>query len=300
MKKTSRRQFLRRLAPVGLALFSGERAIPTVLGGQAVVTEKSRDERICLRKFSLAKRESLHTRPIGEVVVAVGVSFIGTPYAARTLELPGQEHVVVNLRGLDCVTFVENSLALARCIKLSQLSFDEFKKQLQFIRYRGGAVNGYSSRLHYFSDWIDDNGAKKVVRNVTHEAGGIPYEKTVSFMSSHPSQYKQLGDTSVLEKIKETESAINSRQHLFIRKQELKDVAKGIQAGDIVGITSSVEGLDIIHAGIAIRSNGILKYLHAPLSKGVVQITDQSLADYLAEHGKQTGVMLARPLEPIG
>lgn len=298
MEKSSRRQFLGRLAPLGLAVLAGEAAVPSALSGQVVIGEKPPDERLCLRKFMLAKKESLQTRSMGEVMVAVGTSFIGTPYVAHTLEQPGEEHLVVNLRGLDCVTFVENTLALSQCIKLGQHSFEEYKQQLQRLRYRKGVIDGYPSRLHYFSDWIDDNETKKVVRNVTREAGGVPFEKKLSFMSSHPSAYRQMGYPAIREKVRETESMINTRRHFYIRKQQLHDVEKKIEAGDIIGITTSIEGLDIIHTGLAVRANGVLRYLHAPLSKGTVQITEQSLVDYLMGHEKYTGVMVARPQEP--
>jgi hypothetical protein len=298
MERSSRRRFIRDLAPLGLAALAGGKALPKTLPGRIVGDDKSSDEDICRLKFSLAGSEVLHERSIGEVIIAVGVSFLGTAYAARTLELPGDEHLVVNLRGLDCVTFVENTLALSRCVKLGQNSFDDFKTQLQIIRYRAGIISGYASRLHYFSDWIDDNAKKKVVRNISQELGGIPLDKNFSFMSSHPSSYKQLSDTVQLKRIREAESAINSRQHFYIPKQQLAKVASEIEAGDIIGITTSTEGLDIVHTGIAISTNGILKYLHAPLSRGKVQITDLSLVDYLRSHEKQTGIMVARPLEP--
>lgn len=298
MERPSRRQFISRLAPI-LAALAGDAAVPAALRGQIVVGEKPPDERLCQRKFLLARKESLNDRPIGEIMVAVGASFIGTPYVANTLEQPGEEHLVVNLRGFDCVTFVENTLALSRCIKRGQHSFEEYKKELQLLRYRNGVIDGYPSRLHYFSDWIDDNEEKKVVRNISRESGVGPYEKKLFFMSSHPSSYRQLGSTAFLQKIRETESAINARQHFFIRKQQLADCQSKIEAGDIIGITTSIEGLDIVHTGIALRTNGVLKYLHAPLSKGTVQITEQSLVDYLSMHEKQTGIMVARPLEPI-
>lgn len=294
MKKptTSRRSFISQLA-----FLAGGMAVPSAFREQALAKEKPSDEQIVKRKFALAVKESLHERPMGEVMVAVGTSFLGTPYVAGTLETPGDERLVVNLHGLDCVTFVENTLALSRCIKMRTSTFDEFKEQLKFIRYRGGALDGYPSRLHYFSDWIDDNEGKIVIRDVTQEIGGVPCKKQLSFMSAHPSSYKQLSNQRYLEKITGIETEINLRQHFYIPKDQMKDAEKGIEPGDIIGITTSIEGLDIVHTGIAIRTNGVLRYLHAPLSKGKVQISEAPLVAYLASHTKQTGIMVARPLE---
>ncbi len=292
----SRRAFLSRLGILGVSstVLSGG-----LTNGLAAMLQHSEptDEEICQVKFVLATKRHLHDKPIGEVVATVGTMFLETPYVANTLEVPGDEHLVINLHGLDCVTFVENTLAISRCIKLRTNTFEAYKQQLQRIRYRSGAINGYPSRLHYFSDWIDDNEGKNIVRNISREVG-LTYPKQVDFMSSHPSSYKQLGNESYLERIKETEATLDRRQHYYIPKNRISDVESQIKPGDIIAITTSIEGLDVVHTGIAIRSGGILKYLHAPLSKGKVQISEQSLVKYLAGNKKQTGIMVARPLEP--
>ncbi len=256
------------------------------------------DQEICQRKFQLAVSRSLNQEEIGNVMVEIGNSFIGTPYAAKTLEVPGKEHLVINLRRLDCVTFVENTLALSRCIKMKQYSFEEYKHQLQLIRYRRGIVDEYPSRLHYFSDWIFDNANKNVVRDVTRELGGVPYEKTINFMSAHQSSYHQLSESSYVEMIKEVEVALTSQEQYYIPKERLTYLQDGIHNGDVIAITTSIDGLDISHTGLAIRIDGVLKYLHAPLTTGSVRISEDSLVEYLMSHKNQTGIMVARPLEP--
>lgn len=257
------------------------------------------DEAICKNKFTLAVRESLAQKPIADAMIAVGTSFIGTPYVAYALEEPGQEHLVINLRGLDCVSFVENTLTLSRCIKLHRMTFEEFKKQLQCIRYRSGIIDKYPSRLHYFSDWIGDNVTKGIAQDMGKELDGISFTKETNFMSTHRSSYRQLTDEEFLREIKNQEVALGSTNRFYIPKEELAAVQDRIHNGDIIGITTSVDGLDIAHTGLAIWSGGELKFLHAPLSKGIVQITEQSLVEYLRQYRNHTGIMVARPLEPV-
>jgi hypothetical protein len=289
----SRRRFIQQLT-----VLAGGAAVPaSIRGHNAERTDHRSDEEICRDKFDVAARESLHERPIGEVIAAMGVSFLGTPYVAGTLEAP-DEHLVINLRGLDCVTFVENVLTLSRCIKSGRTSFDDYKAQLQFIRYRDGNIDGYPSRLHYFSDWIGDNERKNIVRDMSREIG-VRQRKQIHFMTSHPTSYKLLANGRFLEKIRETESVLSARDHYYVPKAQLSEVEALIESGDIIAITTSIDGLDVIHTGLALRSNGVLKYLHAPLSKGKVQISEQSLVKYLAGNLKHTGVMVARPLEPV-
>ena len=258
------------------------------------------DEKICESKFELAARERLFERSIGDVMVAIGTTFVGTPYEARTLELEGEERLVVNLRELDCVTFVESTLALSRCIRLRKHGFAEYMHELQRIRYRNEEIAGYPSRLHYFTDWIFDNQKKKIVRDVTMEIGGVKYKKEIRFMSEHREAYRQLADESVAEKIRAREAELNRRELTYIPKERIEEVQGALIPGDIVGITTTVEGLDVSHTGIVVHANGIVKYLHAPMSGGAVQISENSLSRYLAERKKHTGIVVARPLEPQG
>jgi hypothetical protein len=231
-------------------------------------------------------------------MAAVGLSFLDAPYKEHPLEVAGKERLVVNLREFDCVTFVESTLALARCIKLRKMTYEEFKKQLQLIRYRGGRISGYPSRLHYFSDWIGDNESKRVVQDVTQELGGVPYDKTINFMSTHRSSYRQLSNPAYFRAIIATEAGLNKRLHSFIPKQNIQTARDSILDGDIIAITTSIDGLDVIHTGMAYRLQGYLRFLHAPLSAGTIQITKRTIVDYLAIHEKHTGIMVARPAEP--
>jgi hypothetical protein len=257
------------------------------------------NELICRKKFDLAIEMKLHDKPINEVIVAVAKSFIGTEYAANTLETPGKEQLVVNLQTLDCVTFYENSLVLARCIKKNKLTFDDYKKELQFVRYRGGIIDGYPSRLHYTSDYFFDNEKKSVVNNMAKKLGGVPFKKNINFMSTHPESYLQLKNSPEnIKEIQKIENAMNARMMYHIPKADVQRIASQIKDGDIIGITSTVDGLDCNHTGIAIHKNGELHFLHAPISGSKVQITELPFWEYLAKIKKDAGIMVVRPVEP--
>jgi len=286
-----RRYFLQ-----SLAFTAGVVSVRRPLFAQTI----SDDALLCTKKFAWAVPLELEKRPIGEVIAEVGKSFIGTPYAANTLEVPGDEHLVVNLHGLDCVTFYENSLVFARCIKKHTLTFDDYKNELQFIRYRGGVVDGYTSRLHYTSDYFYDNEKKGVLKNITKDIGGVPFVKSLNFMSTHPDSYRQLKEhPELIEVIKKQEADINARTEFYIPKGDVGSVAEKIQSGDILGITTDVEGLDCSHTGVAIQQNGELHLMHAPDVGYTVTISEKPLAEYLASHKKQSGLMVMRPLEPV-
>lgn len=69
-------------------------------------------------------------------VVQIGNLFIGTPYVSKTLEKKGKEQLVVNLREMDCTTFVETVTALILSVQNNTYSFRDYCSNLQKIRYR--------------------------------------------------------------------------------------------------------------------------------------------------------------------
>lgn len=288
----TRRRFLRDSSLLASALFLP----PDFLFGQKKNADPHAE--VCKQKFDFAAQQGLSEKTMSEIMAVIGWTFLDQPYTAHTLERPGKERLIVNLKEFDCVTFVENTLALSRCVKSKTMTFDQFKKQLQLIRYRNGKINGYPSRLHYFSDWIDDNEKKGVVKNVTRELGGVEFGKTCNFMSTHRDSYKQLSNDKFFDAIKRTEEDLTCRKHFYLPKEHIQSAREQILDGDIIGITTTIEGLDITHTGMAYRSQGYLRFLHAPLSVGNIQITKRTLVDYLATQEKSTGIMVARALEP--
>ncbi len=159
-------------------------------GFAQVFSDKDINE--CNSRFSFAVEKNLSQKPIGDVIAEVGKTFLNTPYVAHTLEVTDTEQLVINFSGLDCTTFLETTFSLARCIKQNKTSFDDFRNELQVIRYRDGKIDKYPSRLHYFSDWIHNNIEKGLIKDVTKEIGGKPIKFKVNFMSENPHLYKHL------------------------------------------------------------------------------------------------------------
>ena len=284
----NRRKFLATIPAIGLS---------TNLASVQFLAED--EASICTKKFELAVSLNLQKLPIGDAVVGIGRTFLGTEYVANVLEVPGEERLVVNNSGLDSVTFYENALVLARCMKKNKMTFDDYKNELQFIRYRGGVINQYPSRLHYTSDYMFDNEKKGIWKNVTKEIGGVRYNKTINFMSTHPDSYRQIkGNPGFLKTIQEQEKEMNSRETYHIPKNLVSGISDKLNNGDIIGITTDMEGLDTSHTGVVMRQNGAAYFLHAPLASKKVTISEKPLAEYLAGNKKQIGIMVARPLEP--
>src|SRR5690606_1762569 len=256
-----------------------------------------RDRTIFHETMAWARAERLDTLPLGEIIVRVGQRFVDTPYVPGTLDVEGEERLVVNLRGLDCVTYVENVLAISRLIQRGQDDFDAFLAELARIRYRGGEIAGYPSRLHYFSDWIVDNQEMGLVRDVTRELGGERDAEPIARMSNNLEAYRQLADPANLAEIRRIEDRISDRPRYVIPESRIAQVESGIRNGDIIAATSTLPGLDVAHTGIAVWIDGRLHLMHAPLVGKSVEISELPLAERILGIRAQDGIMVARPVE---
>lgn len=257
------------------------------------------DATICNTKIQIALAEKVTKQPIGDVITNIGKTFIGTMYESHTLEKGDKESLVINLTGLDCTTYLENCLVLARVAKMKKPSFTNYMEQLQLERYRNGKIDGYTSRLHYFTDWVYDGEKKGLVKDITKKLGGIPYDKKIDFMTTHRDAYTQLKDDNFYNEIKNIESEINKRKYYYIPKKDVAKISSKLKNGDLIATTTSIPGLDVSHVAVIIKMpNGETRILHAPEEGKRVQISYTSLSDYLAGNKNQTGIIVARPLEP--
>ncbi|MBI4539386.1 MAG: DUF1460 domain-containing protein [Gemmatimonadetes bacterium] len=266
----------------------GERA-------QVGPTDREADRRIFEDTMDRALLERLDTLPIGDRMVRFGRWFLGTEYVPKTLEVAGPERLVVNLRQLDCVTYLENLLAMARVLGSDNPSFEAFLAELQRIRYRGGVINGYASRLHYFSEWIADNESRGLLRDVTREIGGVALDEPIDFMSTHSDAYRQLESPEQLARIREIEGTLSARTRHYVPERRIAEVESRIRDGDIIAATSTITGLDIAHTGMAVWIDGRLHLMHAPLVGKDVQISELPLVERILRIEGQDGIMVARP-----
>lgn len=264
------------------------------LGFKFVALEK--DSLIFNEILSFAEKQKLRTKPLANIVDAVGNYFLETPYVAHTLEITDKEKLIVNFRELDCTTFLETSLALSLCIKANRLSIIDFAKTLMRIRYRNGQLLDYTSRLHYFTDWIIDNQKKGIVRLISEDFGDAPFDASVNFMSTHPKSYKQLNDTTIIKKIANQETRISKSKFKYVTKENIRNVESKIADGDLIAITTKIQGLDITHVGIAKFVNERLHLLHASSKLNKVVISELPLSEYIKKSRNNTGIMVCRPI----
>lgn len=232
--------------------------------------------------------------PVNQLVIETSRFLLGTPYVAATLEKE-PEQLVVNLRELDCTTFVENCLALSLTLKSLQPDFATYCKKLQSLRYRNGEITGYVSRLHYTTDWIAENEKGNMLKDITKEIGGKPLPIEISFMTTHSDKYNQLAASpSLISALSVVEKENNNRTHYYIPKAEIPSVSKLIRDGDIICFTTSIKGLDVTHVGYSYWQNGQLTFIHASSSANRVVINSVPLTEYCNGVRNNTGIIVVR------
>ena len=279
--------------------------VDTFAGAEEHVGWLDEDWQIFEAKVQWALEAGTDTLPVGAAMAEIGRSFVGTAYVPRTLEVEGPERVVVNFRGLDCVTFVENVFALSRFVRsgagrsLTDRPAAEahYQKLLEEIRYRDGQLDGYQSRLHYFSDWIANNASRMLIRALGADLEGIHNLDRIDFMTTHVDSYSQLANFENLEALRETEERLSAAGRLFVPEARIPAVADHLEDGDIIAATSVVEGLDVAHTGLALWVEGTLRLMHAPLVGDSVQISEVTLAERIQRIEGQDGIIVARPLD---
>lgn len=222
---------------------------------------------------------------------------IGTPYVGQTLEVNPTEQLVVNLRQLDCTTFVETAIALAMTHKQGSTRYADYCRNLTRIRYRNGVLDGYPSRNHYFTQWIESNERLGLVRERTLPVP-ISQRQTISinYMSQHPDLYPMLRDDKpAQERIRRFEQETSGKQVRFIPRANLnkgKQTSLGlIKDGDILAIVTRKQGLDTSHIGFAVwGKDGKLHLLNASQIHKKVVSEPMTLFEYMGKHPSQLGI----------
>jgi hypothetical protein len=175
--------------------------------------------------------------------------------------------------------------------------------EVTFTRYRGGALGDFTTRLHYTTDWLADNEAKKVVKVLAPEfPGAAPFTQKVGIMTERPQNYRQLAaHPEMIPKIKRWEDKINARSMMFIPMDKLSGAEPLLKTGDIVGICTTEAGIDIAHTGLVYRDeNDVAHFMDASSSRSKMKVTIEPgpISGALKWSKKLTGAMFARPLEP--
>lgn len=233
------------------------------------------------------------------------MQLMNRPYVAHTLEIKDkEEHLAVNLQSLDCTTLVETVCALALTTSHGGKRWADYLSWLRKLRYQDGKIDGYKSRNHYFSQWIQSGTKQGLVREVVpKESLSVPMKLSLTYMSEHPQSYPLLKENMEERRlIAEMERRASGATIRYIPKErvgENKAVLSDIRDGDIIAITTNKKGLDIAHVGFAVwGKDGKLHLLNASSIHKKVVLEPMTLYQYMQKHPSQTGIRVVRLSSP--
>ncbi len=277
--------------------------------GQPASQPPPDEDRARLTSWTARLRTEELTRagmPAGRSAARVGELARGTPYVAFTLEEyiraggdpSATEPLALSLTRFDCVSLVESCLAITRVADdTAEPTWERFGREMERMRYRGGQRRDYTSRLHYFSEWISDGARRGLLRDLGPQLGAIEDARPLRFMTEHRASYPALANEKVFEGIGAMERSLDDEPRRVIPTDRIPEVSDRIETGDVLAFATAIPGLDVTHSAFAYRDReGVLRVLHAPLSGGAVEITSTTLPEYVAAIRRSTGILVARPL----
>jgi Protein of unknown function (DUF1460) len=291
--QTSNRE---NLSLAGEVKGSPEALNPSTLISDPLIPE-TEDGRAYRQIVNYADRHDLSQKPMGQIMQAVADQLLGAEYQAGLLDREPQESLFVSLKKFDCFLFIETVLAIANNIKQQDYNYQAFTHKIEDQRYWNGKMNGYCSRLHYFSDWIEDNTRRDNVQNITQQLGGIDTVKKINFMTTHRSSYPNLaqGDLN-FQCIARVENSLSSTFN-YLPTQNIDQAYPQLQPGDIIGVATKIAGLDFTHTGLVYQQpNGEIGFIHAsPAGKVVIA---QDLQKYINNVENAIGIVVTRAIDP--
>ncbi|RYD31400.1 MAG: DUF1460 domain-containing protein [Verrucomicrobiaceae bacterium] len=299
--ETSRRRFLWTaacaLSSLGFKAHAGVDHLPLATSFKGVATYQ--------RIMAKALSQGWNKLPIGPRMAKLGRECIGIPYVGYTLEIDDRiECPSANLQGLDCWTFFEVVMGMARLLERPRAAYtpQDLLKEIQWTRYRGGICTGqYLERIHYLNEWFIDNEARGNVKDITRALGGAIrlYGRQSREMTVLWKGYRYLRNNPDLRpKMAVIEQKVNALPVWYIPKSKVAAIESKLADGDIAGIVTRDQGGVCSHVGLITRQNGEARFMHA--SKNFHRVVlDQTISKYLNAFASHAGLIVARPL-PVG
>ena len=183
----------------------------------------------------------------GKDMLSNGIKYLDVPYVAHTLEADGPEELVINCDEVDCTTLVEYVLAETLTPQIGRRR--HLGKRFRPITCKKSVTvtvksTGYTSRLHYIADWINNGVRNGFLQDVTGAMSPDTERLSISYMSSHPQLYKQLANSPEnIAKMKKIEQSLSGKEIHYLPKAKLPaDGLPWIKDGDIIAITTNTPG----------------------------------------------------------
>jgi hypothetical protein len=244
-----------------------------------------------------AERENWRKLPLGERTIRAAREMIGTPYVNYTLEVHDTiESPVVSFKGMDCWTYYENALAIARMLRYKPGPYkpQDMLQMVEIERYRKGICTG-----HHLEEVFHDNQRRGYATNITSRIpGAVKISREIREMTVQWKSYRYLrSNTALIEPMGKIEAQVSNLPVHHVPKAQVRHAEKYLQNGDICAITSNGQYGYTSHVGLIIRVNDRAYFTHATSDrdKGRMVVIDRPITDYVNETSKHAGIIICRP-----
>ena len=285
--------------PVALA----QKAVPPPSSPRLPLTTVFQGESKFQAIVAKAERENWRNLPLGERTIRVARELVGTPYVNYSLEVDDRtESPVVNFKGMDCWTYYENSLALARMLRFKPAPYrpQDLLHMVEIERYRNGVCSGsYLSRMHHLEEVFYDNQRRGYATNITSRIPGAErMHRKIQEMTVQWKAYRYLrSNPSLIAPMGKLEAQVSNLPVYQVPKSKVRAAEKYLQNGDICAITSKDTSGYTSHVGLIVRMGDRAYFTHATSDrdKGRMAIIDRPITDYVNAGSKHAGIIICRP-----
>jgi hypothetical protein len=214
----------------------------------------------------------------------IGQYFKGVPYLSNRLSKSNPEKMYYSFSDFDCVTYVENILALY----YSEGANAKFIENLIKIRYNDSI--SYENRNHYLTKGLQKMVALNILSPINNQFNSKLIQKNVNYLSKHVSS-----NNINMARIINIEKLISQKNMYYFDSTKDLEINDLIKNGDVIAFVSSRNDLDFQHVGFVHFKNNKKYILHASQEKKIVCISDVTIDQYIFKNKKITGFQIYRP-----
>ena len=281
----------------------GQKPVPPAQASRLPLSTVFQGESKFYAIVAKAERENWRKLPLGERTIRVARELVGTPYINYSLEVDDRiESPVVNLKGMDCWTYYENSLAIARMLtyKPGPYKPQDMLQMVEIERYRNGVCTGnYLSRMHHLEEVFYDNQRRGYATNITSRLPGAQrLHRQIHEMTVQWKAYRYLrSNPSLIAPMGQIEAQVSKLPVYHVPKASVRNAEKYLQNGDVCAITTYDASGYTSHVGMIVRVGDRAYFTHATsdTDKGRMVIIDRPISDYVNGRAKHAGIIICRP-----
>ncbi|MEN3040268.1 MAG: N-acetylmuramoyl-L-alanine amidase-like domain-containing protein [Bacteroidia bacterium] len=227
-------------------------------------------------------------QPYSVWVGRLALNWQGIPYGSGGAGLQPHE-VLLNLEQMDCMTAVENLMALHIAYQNGMPTLQGFSEALVNVRYDATPPCRLEDRLHYlshsFMKW-------ELAGWGTWLPLGVPDTRPIRYISANPKKYSGFTDWS---RIRTIEEKLSHRPRYYIPSKEIQNWLPALKNGDLIAFVSPKDGLDVSHVGIFFWVGERATFAHASLL-AKKWVFGEDLCAYLDRRGENVkGITVFRP-----